>query len=67
MVDLRKISKTVKLIKDHHKAAVIQVKFCDWIKEKPHVVAQGLTHTCKECDEIKQWMLISCDATGKLV
>ena len=67
LIDLKKISKTVKLVKDHHKSAVIQVKFCDWIKEKPHVVAQGLTHTCKECEEIKNWMVVSCDASGKLV
>jgi len=36
IIDLTDIKKTVKLIKDHHKKPIVSVKFCDWIKEKPH-------------------------------
>jgi hypothetical protein len=63
---LQTFTKTMKLIKDHHKEPVISVKFCDWSKEKPHL-HRGADHKCKECEDVKSWMFISSDAGGKLV
>lgn len=66
LINLKEIKKTVKLIKDHHKKPVVSVKFCDWIKEKPHLKL-GPDHICKDCRNVESWMFISCDTDGKVV
>jgi len=60
------MKKTIKLIKDHHKRPIVSVKYCDWIKEKPHLKL-GSDHSCKECLNVQSWMFISCDTDGKVV
>jgi hypothetical protein len=45
----------LKLIKDHHKAPVVSVKFCDWVKERPYN------------DDKSNWMIISCDTDGRVI
>jgi hypothetical protein len=66
LISLAAITKTIKLIKDHHTKPIVSVKFCDWSKEKPHL-HKGATHRCKECEDVKSWMFISVDQSGKLV
>ena len=56
----------MKLIKDHHKEPIVQVKFCDQSKEKPHL-NKGVDHTCKECANVGSWMILSIDQSGKVV
>ena len=60
------IKKNLKLIKDVHKKPVVSVKFCDWIKERPHA-NMGLEHECKECADVKNWMFLSADSDGRVV
>jgi len=66
LININQINKTIKLIKDHHSAPLVSVKFCDWNKEKPHF-SKGATHKCKECENVGSWMFISCDQSGKVV
>jgi hypothetical protein len=66
LLNIREIKKTVKLIKDHHKVAVVSVKFCDWKDEKLHA-DQGPDHKCKKCENPQTWMFISCDHDGKVI
>ena len=43
LIDLTEIAKSKKVIKDHHKnASIVSVKFCDYIKEREHTLAQQL-------------------------
>ena len=43
MVDLTALTKSKKVVKDHHKnAGIVSVKFCDYIKEREHTLAQQL-------------------------
>ena len=44
----------------------MSVKFCDWLKERPHL-AMGPEHTCHDCADPKDWMFISVDTDGKVV
>lgn len=60
LLNVNQINKTIKLIKDHHLVSIVSVKFCDWIKEKPHL-NKGADHKCKECENVGSWMFISCD------
>eukprot|EP00347_Sterkiella_histriomuscorum_P012402 403368713 len=54
LVDIQEPKKSVKVIKDHHKMPIMNVKFCDW--------QDGST------DEDKQaWMFISIDQQGQVI
>jgi hypothetical protein len=63
---LTKFEKTIKLVKDHHKKAIVDVKFCDWAEEKPHFNL-GYDHICKKCENVEKWMFLSIDCEGKVV
>ena len=67
VIDIRKFTKNVKCITDHHKnTQLVSVKFCDWADEKPHF-NQGYDHTCKDCADVQKFMFVSVDVTGKVV
>ena len=58
LLDLTKLPQSqshVKMIKDHHKAPVVSVKFCDWHKERPYK------------DDKSNWLIVSCDTDGRVV
>jgi len=55
LTKLPKKAENLKLIKDHHKSAVVSVKFCDWIKERP--LEEDKTN----------WMFCSCDTDGRVI
>jgi len=49
LVDLTELKKSKKVVKDHHKnAGIVSVKFCDYIKEREHTLAQQLMIAEKE-------------------
>ena len=56
----------LKLIKDVHKKPIVSVRFCDWLKERPHL-AMGPEHKCNDCTDPKDWMFVSVDTDGKVV
>jgi hypothetical protein len=56
----------MKVIKDHHRDTIVQVKFCDFALEKPHL-SKGANHSCKDCSNVGNWMVISIDSQGKVV
>lgn len=65
IVDKNKRLKTKKVVKDHHKGVpIINIKFCDWIKEKEVTEeAKGSPNT----QDIQAWMIVSIDVEGKVV
>lgn len=68
LVDVKK-KKTIKLTKDHHKgAAIVDVKFADWVRERPKTQTQifmGFQPVLEE--EVNAWMFISIDINGMVV
>jgi len=66
LLDLTKLKDNLKVIKDVHKKPIVSIKFCDWLKERPHL-AMGPEHTCNDCADPKDWMFISTDTDGKVV
>ena len=63
---MKKPKDNLKLVKDVHKKPIVSLKFCDWIKERPHL-SLGPDHKCNDCTDPKDWMFVSVDTDGKVV
>lgn len=66
LFDVTEPKKSIKTIKDHHhNASIVEIKFCDWSSgrsfDKQDEFNAGLE------DDLKAWMFISIDSTGKVV
>lgn len=61
LYDSTEPKKSIKVIQDHHKAPISNVKFCDWNGKDSN------NKDDKHAEEKKAWMFISIDQTGKVV
>ena len=70
LVDTTETKKVVKKINDHHKnTSVVNVKFCDWIKERnlQDVIQQSNKRTISKKEDKQNWMFVSTDLEGKVL
>lgn len=67
LIDVTEPKKSVKVIKDHHKVPVINIKFCDW--QGSYFGFMDDNHKKEEsAGEDKQaWMFISIDQQGRVI
>jgi len=59
--------KSIKVIKDHHKLPIVNIKFCDWQGNLYKLLSKDKDKEKEGSDVKKSWMYISIDSSGKVI